>query len=106
MGRTFDQDDVFPVIARLIEARHAQHGGFVTSRELADALIQDSEGRRAVEEAHRRRGGSRSREWIASNRVAWFGQRITIGKSDWAEKFDREKVNRRWAYKPALPAAR
>ncbi len=106
MGTTFDQDDVFPVIARLIESRHAQHGGFVTSRELADALIQDEEGRRAVEEAQRRQDEAKPSEWTASNMVAWFGQRITAGESEWTEKFDREKVEGLWAYKPAAPAAR
>lgn len=106
MGTTFDQDDVFPVIARLIASRHAQHGGFVTSRELAEALVQDQEGRRAVEEAQRRQDDAKSLEWTASNMVAWFGQRITAGESEWAEKFDREKVDGLWAYRPAAPAAR
>lgn len=100
MGTTFDQDDVFPVIARLIETRHAQHGGFVSSREIAEALLVDQEGRRAVEEAQRRQDERKSLEWTASNMVAWFSQRITEGESEWGDKFERQQVDGVWAYKP------
>lgn len=102
MGTTFDQDDVFPVIARLIESLHAQHGGFVRSNDLAAALLQDEEGRRAIEEAQRRQDEVKPLEWIASNMVAWFGQRITADASSWSEKFEREKIDDRWAYKLAI----
>lgn len=102
MGTTFDQDDVFPVIARLIEARHAQHGRSVTHQELTEAVLAEQEGRRAVEEAQRRQHEPKSLEWTASNMVQWFSQRITEGESEWGDKFDREKIHGSWAYKPKM----
>ncbi len=41
----------------------------------------------------------RTADWIAHNMVAWFSQRITVGESDWAARFDREKRNGKWAYR-------
>lgn len=100
MGATFEQIDVFPIIARLIESRHVRHGGFVTSRELAEALVEDAEGHRIVEEAQRRQSDAKSLEWTASNMVAWFGQRITARESNWQNRFLREKIDGLWAYIP------
>ena len=39
-------------------------------------------------------------EWTAHNMVAWFSQRITVGESDWADQFERQKTDGKWAYRP------
>jgi hypothetical protein len=39
-------------------------------------------------------------ERIAINMVAWFSQRITVGNSPWAARFERTKIDYRCAYKP------
>jgi hypothetical protein len=38
---------------------------------------------------------------VATTMVAWFSQQITVGKSPWAQRFERIKVDGRWAYRPA-----
>lgn len=72
MEPSWKQADVFPVIARLIEAAREQQ--------------QEQQ----------------SLEWLASNMVSWFSQRITVGESDWSRAFERTKINRLWAYKPSV----
>lgn len=104
MERSWKQADVFPIIARIIEQVYREHQRPVTAREIAARLLQDSEGRNLVEAAHERQEGKRPLEWLASNMVSWFSQRITIGESDWAGAFDRAKIDGLWAYKPIAEA--
>ena len=103
MQSSWDHDDVFPVIAGLIDRLYARHRRFVTARELAEELLRNSSGRVAIEEAHRRQDEKASREKIAENMVSWFSQKITEGNSNWSGEFDRIKVDGVWAYKPAKP---
>ncbi len=51
MGPTWIQADVFPVIARVIEAAYREHQRFITAQEIATLLLQDPEGRDIVETA-------------------------------------------------------
>ena len=98
MGQSFDHDDVFPIIARLIDAQFAAKKRFIEAPEIADAMLSDSEGARLVAEAQRR--SKLSANEIAGNMVAWFSQRISIGQSSWQNAYERTKVKRRWAYRP------
>ena len=100
MGRTFDQEDVFPIIARLINSATSPAGAFITSREIATALLTDDEGRRVIQAAIDRRKDPMSAEQIACNMVSWFSQRITVRLSDYAVLFERCKVKEVWAYRP------
>jgi hypothetical protein len=100
MEPSWKQADVFPVIARLIEQAYREQPQSVTAREIALRLLQDIEGRRLVEAAQEHQVDKKSLEWLASNMVSWFSQRITVGESDWARAFERENKGGVWAYKP------
>ena len=101
MEPTWKQVDIFPVIARVIEATHTAHQRFITAQEIATRLLQDPEGRNLVDAARKQQQEQQSLEWLASNMVSWFSQRITVGESDWAKAFERTKIDGFWAYKPA-----
>src|SRR5205807_8674191 len=92
--------DVFPIIARVIDQACREHQRFITAQEIAARLLQDSEGRNLVEAAREQQQEQQSQEWLASNMVSWFSQRITVGESDWARAFERTKIDGLWAYKP------
>ena len=94
-------NEIFPVIAHVIGAEFQQHHRFVTSREIAAALLRDPEARRIIDAAVQQRG--RTPERTASDMVAWFGQRITLEQSEWQHMFERTRINRQYAYKPATP---
>jgi ribonuclease HI len=105
MEPTWKQADVFPVIARVIEQAYQEHQRFITVREIATRLLQDPEGRNLVAEAHEQQEEKQSLEWLASNMVSWFSQRMTIGESAWARTFERVKIDGLWAYKPVAAAS-
>ncbi|MEX0939562.1 MAG: hypothetical protein WDZ59_16985 [Pirellulales bacterium] len=104
MEPSWKQPDVFPVIARVIEQAYGKQQRFITAQEIAARLLQDPEGRNLVEAAREHQQEQQSLEWLASNMVSWFSQRITVGESDWARQFERTKIDGHWAYKPAPPA--
>ena len=99
MGKYFNQADVFPVIADSIRKIHQRKGDFVSHEEIVEALLEDPVGKELVETAHQKQN-SQSREWLASNMVAWFSQRMTEGKSEYASEFVRKMIGNDWAYKP------
>jgi len=98
--------DVFPIIARTIEDAHRELQRFVTAQEIATRLLQVAKGRNLVEAAREQQEEKQSLEWLASNMVSWFSQRITVGESEWAEAFERTKIDGLWAYKPVASAGR
>jgi hypothetical protein len=100
MGNLYDQADVFPIIARVIREKYDQEKGLVTHAEIVSALMEDTEAQKYIERARDRQKVKRPNEWIASNMVAWFSQKMTVGPSEWDDLFQREKVNGRWAYRP------
>jgi hypothetical protein len=53
-----------------------------------------------VEAARVEQEEKQSLEWLASNMVSWFSQRITVGESAWEQAFERTKVDGQWAYQP------
>jgi hypothetical protein len=99
MEPSWKHADVFPVIARVIETAYQEHQGFIRADEIAERLLLDSEGRGIVEAA--RLEHDDQSPGLASNMVSWFSQRITVGESDWADAFERQKQDGLWAYKPA-----
>ena len=103
---TWSQDDVFPIIRRIIRRVHSQTQEFVTHQEMVDALLEDPAGRHEVSSAQGEQHGVRE-EQIASNMIAWFSQRMTVGDSPAdARTFERVKIRRRWAYRPRqIPVA-
>lgn len=104
MDPSWKQADVFPVIARVIEQASGEQRRFISSPEIAAKLLLDNEGRNLVESAREQQPEKQSLEWLASNMVSWFSQRITVGESDWARAFERTKIDGLWAYKPVAVA--
>lgn len=100
MGHSWKYADLFPIIARIIEEEYRERQRFVTAPEIAHRLLQDAEGRVLVEAAQQQQEQQQSLEWLASNMVSWFSQRITVMESEWATRFEREKMEGVWAYKP------
>jgi hypothetical protein len=68
--------------------------------------LQGPEGRNIVEAAREQQEEQQSRDWLASNMVSLFGQRITVGQSERAGAFERTKINGLWAHKPSDAANR
>lgn len=101
MTAAWEHAHVFPVFARIIDAQSASSGAaYVTHDQITSAVLADAEGSALIESARDEPDEERTAEWIAHNMVAWFSQRITVGDSDWAERFDREKIDGKWAYRP------
>jgi hypothetical protein len=101
MDPSWKQADVFPVIAGVITTAYRQHQRFIAAQEIAAGLLQDREGHNLVEAARLQQQEPQSLEWLASNMVSWFSQRITIGESEWSHAFERAKVDGVWAYRPS-----
>jgi hypothetical protein len=97
--------DVFPIIARVIEGANRELQRFVTAEEIAKQLLKHAEARNLLQAARERQEEKQSLAWLASNMVAWFSQRITVGESKWKRAFERKKIDGRWAYKPAASAS-
>ena len=101
MGDYFDLGEVFPAVARVIMTRHRAPGEFIRHRDIAMALSEDPRADQIFQKAVSR-GWSRDRQSLASNMIAWFSKHITQRGSEfeWAPFFVREKIARRWAYRP------
>jgi hypothetical protein len=101
MTTAWEHADVFPVIARIIETGSVESGSaYVTHDQITSSLMSDTEGSTLISAARDELDEDRTAEWIAHNMVAWFSQRITVGESDWAGRFDRQKIDGKWAYRP------
>ena len=100
MDANWKHDEVFPIIAHIIEQQFQQHQRYITSREIAAQLVQDDAAKSLIQHAQSQQRKNRSPEQVARNMVAWFSQRITVGNSPWAARFERTKIDDRWAYQP------
>jgi hypothetical protein len=96
----WSHDDLFPIIARAIDDLHARSRRFVEHDAITAFLLEDSEASNHIAAAQEAGEAERSRDWVAHHMVAWFGQRITVGESEWSSRFERQKINGKWAYKP------
>lgn len=99
MESSWKQSDVFPIIARIIGEEFRGTHGFVTSAVIAARLQNDAEAEPLLREALLQ-SKNLSIEQLASNMVAWFSARITAGSSDWAEAYQRKKMDNHWSYMP------
>src|SRR4051812_23045288 len=104
MAASWEQIDVFPIIARIIEEQFAKNADFVEHDEITATLMADSEGASLIAQALQESQEAFTAEWVAHNMVAWFSQRISVGTSDWQDRFDRLKIDDKWAYKPKAPS--
>jgi len=100
MPTSWEHADVFPVVARIIAEACASTHDFVTHDQIAVRLLDDAEGAAIIANARAQLDEPQTAEWTAHNMVAWFSQRITVGESDWADQFERQKTDGKWAYRP------
>jgi hypothetical protein len=97
---SFSQDDVFPIIRRVIRNIYQDKQDWVTHDEIVQGLLSDPAGQKEIRGAQKSRPGETEKQ-IAANMVAWFSQRITVDKlSADARSFVREKIHNKWAYRP------
>ncbi len=99
MEPSWKQAEVFPLIAGVISQACRDHEGYISAHSIAARLLQDSQARPLIEGAQQQLPERPSLGWLASNMVAWFSQRITVGQSDWERQFHRVKVDGEWAYR-------
>jgi hypothetical protein len=102
MKPTWKHDEVFPIIAHIIEQEYRQHNRYITAHEIAIRLLQDEPAKSLIEQAQSQPRKDWSADRLARNMVAWFSQRITVGDSPWAKTFERTRIDDRWAYKTSL----
>jgi hypothetical protein len=94
---TFELQNVFPVIADSIEELFRIKRDFVTREEIVQALSDHPTLKNLLGAPHH------PGERVASNMVAWFSQKITVGDPKYKEvydRFERKKIGNNWAYKP------
>jgi hypothetical protein len=91
----FTQSDTFPIIAEIIEHLFEKSREYVTHDAVVGALLKHPEAEPILSYCPK----NESTEWWASNMVAWFSQAFTVGRSDWNNRFERKKIDGKWAYK-------
>lgn len=84
----FVQAEAFPLIASCIKGAPADAEGFVDHATIVTTILADPK----LE--------AKGDKWLASMMLQWFSQKITAGKSAWADSFDREERTSGWAYRP------
>jgi hypothetical protein len=94
----WSQDDVFPLIARAIEVLSGPNSDYADHDAIVRALLDSPDARPLIESAVT---AEHSPQWVAHNMVAWFSQRISVRQSPWAKRFERQKINGKWAYRVA-----
>ena len=99
MSSTWEQSEIFPLIAEIITGGCTKEKLYTTHRKIVAALLCHPVARLIIDDARDRQGEMRSREWVAHNMVSWFSQRITVRQSIWEKKFERTRIDGRWAYK-------
>ena len=92
-------DDVFPVVVELIRDNHEDENGYVTHRELVEALLDKSKMREQIEEAVEQKGHT-PEDW-ANWIVQWFSAAYTAEELDYRDQLERARVKGTWAYRPA-----
>lgn len=102
-NRTFHCDEIFPIIADIIQAKTSDNGHFLSHDELVSLLQQDSRAHPLIVRAHKQReiNGQYqdSDKNIASNMIAHFSRVYTEGNSEWKDVLGRDRQNNRWAYR-------
>ncbi len=92
---TWKHDDVLPVIDRIIDEELSKLS-FVTVREVAPRLLQESFTKRIIAEVVDASRGEKQPKRVAANMFAWFSQRITM--ETYPCRWPRKRVRGRWNY--------
>lgn len=101
---SFTHAEICPLVARLIVGAAKQSHAFVTHDVLVSMVLDDKLGAEIVARARAKSSWPDDRS-AASNMVAWFSQQISVGRSEWADFFVRERLDGAWAYRVAPAAA-
>ena len=109
MGYSFETDDIFPIILAIISRLYDTKRDFVPHKEIANALLNDPEGKRYIQSAYVRQVEYNpivSKQQIASNMVAWMSQHMSDDRYHYHsllnKRFERKKIKGRWAYRPRV----
>jgi len=90
----FTHDEVFPIIAEVIEAFSGRSGEFMDHRTLVEAFMEHREAQLILNRPH-----NKTDAWWAANMVAWFSKVFTDGNSAWDNTFERIEIDGAWAYR-------
>ena len=96
----FKQNDIFPIIAEIIEQKYQEEQRYITHNDIVQELLKHPLAKHTIDIAFQQSKSHRTPAWLASNMVSWFSQRITVDMTDWKNYFDRKKIQNKWAYKP------
>jgi hypothetical protein len=97
----FTHAEVFPIIADVIE-NHSKHSDdYMRHGEIGEALMNHPEGGLILD----RLPGHETRSWWANDMVAFFSKVFTEGRSEWDGRFERKKIDGKWAYRVRTPEA-
>lgn len=97
---SFSHDTVIPLVKRIIKEIFAEKLDWVTHEEIWKRLLLDTAGAKEAKTAFEKQENPRSVENVASNMVAWFSQQYCVHGHGLESQFTREKIRRRFAYKP------
>ena len=95
----FTHDEVFPIIAEVIETQFAELRDYVSHDRIVSALLKQKKAAPIL--AGCPQDNSRTVSWWAHCMVAWFSKVFTEGRSEWSARFKRKKIANKWAYKVA-----
>lgn len=99
----FTHIDIFPIIAAIIESQFARVNNYVVHDAIVNELLKHPEAEPFL--ASCPKDESRTSTWWAHNMVAWFSKVFTEGRSDWNDRFERLKIDGKWAYRVKHRAA-
>ena len=95
----FSHDEVFPIIAHVIEnySKHSDH--YMKHGWIVEALIKDPEANLILDRLPK----DKSASWWAGDMVAFFSKVFTEGRSDWSSRFERDDIDGNWGYRARQP---
>jgi len=105
MEPTWKHDEIFPIIAHVIERLYRGDQRYIPAREIAAELLRDPEAMAIITRAQSQQGEGWPAKRVATTMVAWFSQQITVGNSPWKDRFERTKIDGGWAYRLATAKA-
>lgn len=95
----FPIDETDQLIAGIINAQTTPGGDYVTRQAIVDALLADPRGSELIAIVHKAQF-YRSPEWIAGSMIDQFAKDLTRRGSPVRDKFEREKIDNVWAFRP------
>jgi hypothetical protein len=95
--RYFSHEEVFPLIAAIIESEFIKTLKYVDHDVIVDRFTHHRQAEPIL--ARCPLDHSRKPSWWPHCMVAWFSKIFTDGRSDWNSRFERKKIRGKWAYR-------